>query len=107
MVARKLDRDTIADLYCLYRDSKSGNRDITIQFLADKIGISRSRLGKLFKRVNPQTLEINYGASCDRYLDAFVEWQSGSLSLSVLSEKYHTPKSTLYRKFRELISYGL
>lgn len=106
MVARKLDRDTIADLYCMYRDNSWGNGDITIQFLADKVGISRSRLGKLFKRVNPQTLELNYGTDCHRYLAAFVEWKSKDLSLAKLSEKYHTPKSTLYRKFRELISYG-
>lgn len=53
MVASQITKDLLLDLYCLYRDR---SLDYTIEELAIRAGRSRSRLGELFKRINPSNL---------------------------------------------------
>jgi predicted DNA-binding protein YlxM (UPF0122 family) len=99
MVARKLSRDEIIDAYLLYNDV---NRDFTLEWLAEKFGISRSRLGKLFKRVNPKTLEINYGVDDSQYLEVYKEWKNDGGSLRYLSKKYGVSRNKLSRIFKRI-----
>ena len=98
MVAKKLDRDTLLDLYLLYHDV---NQDLTIQYLADKVGISRSRLGKLFKRVDPHSLEVDYDND-NLDLSIIAGYLQDGITLTSLAKKYRLSKSTLYRKFNKL-----
>lgn len=97
MVAKKLDRDTLLDLYLLYKDISC---DFTIACLAEKVNISRSRLGKLFKRINPESLEVNYDNN-DKFKPILIEYFNG-ISVEKLAHKYSVSRSTLYRKFNKL-----
>lgn len=99
MVARKIDRDTLIDLYCLY---VSPHHDFTIKDLAEKVNISRSRLGELFKKINPDDLTVDYGVDNNKYLPVLEEWLNTQKSINHLAHKYSIPKSTLHRKFQEL-----
>ena len=98
MVARKLSRDVLLDLYLLYKDKSN---DFTLEYLANKVGISRSRLGKLFKRINPDSLEVNYD-NYDEYLDSFDKYLNGVDTVSNLAKNHGVTRATIYRKFDRL-----
>ena len=98
MVAKKITKDLLLDLYCLYRDR---SLDFTIEQLAFKVGLSRNRLGELFKRINPSNLQVEYGVS-NRYQLILKEYLNEKTSITNLSQKYNVNRSTLYRNFERL-----
>ena len=97
MVARKLTEDVLLDLFLLYEDKSN---DFTIKYLADKVGISRSRLGKLFKRINREKLRINYETT-SKYLLPLKEYLEGK-SITEIAHKYGVSRTTLYSNFERL-----
>ena len=98
MVNRKLDKNTLLDLYTLYHDSSN---DFTLKYLANKVGISRSRLGKLFKKINSDTLNVNYGND-EKYCLALNDSLNGTNTVSNIAQKYSVSRATLYRKIKRL-----